>query len=79
MDTNYDTMVALGTELEGHKIPNKSIRYALYREMAAKYFGRLGKGVRMKLTTCIAGEILDAYPKGRGGEYVGFKENNGEE
>jgi hypothetical protein len=72
-------MVALGTELEGHKIPNKSIRYALYREMAAKYFGRLGKGVCMKLPTCIAGEILDAYPKGRGEEYVGFKENNGEE
>jgi hypothetical protein len=27
----------------------------------------------MKLPTCIAGEILDAYPKGRGEEYVGFK------
>jgi hypothetical protein len=34
MDYHYEDMMILGTELEGHDVDNKSIRYALYREMA---------------------------------------------
>jgi hypothetical protein len=52
LDT-YDSMMVVGTKLEEHGVKNKTIRFALYREMAIKYFGHLGKGIRKKLPTSI--------------------------
>jgi hypothetical protein len=73
MDTHYDSMMVLGTELEEHGVEHKSIRYSLYREMALKFYGKLGSRVRKKLPTCIVGEIRDAYPKKTGEDYTGFR------
>jgi hypothetical protein len=62
--------IAEGMEEE---LENKAIRYELYRFVAKKLWGPLGKGFRKKIPHCIMAEIHDAYPAKEGTSYVGFK------
>jgi hypothetical protein len=72
MDDYYDEMMEIGTEMEG-KHDHKEIRHAMYRHMARKLWGSLGKGVRRELPKCIIAEVHDAYPTKKGKAYVGFQ------
>lgn len=55
-DDNYESMLVLGSELEGMGKSNVKIRLALYSEMSRLY------RCRIQLPYCIVREIRDAYP-----------------
>lgn len=55
-DENYESLLVLGSEMEGKGKTNQKIRLALYSEMSHLY------GSRPQLPYCIIREIRDAYP-----------------
>jgi hypothetical protein len=79
MNVHYDDLMCMGCDIEAEQyaesgeVDNKAIRYALYREISNRMWGRLGKGVRKELPKCVIGEIHDAFPTKKGESYVGFK------
>ena len=79
MNVHYDDIMCMGCDIEEEQLAgsgetdNKAIRYALYREVSNRMWGRLGKGVRKQLPKCVVGEIHDAFPTKKNETYVGFK------
>jgi hypothetical protein len=79
VNEHYDDLMCMGCDIELEQIAekgeadNKAIRFALYREITHRMWGRLGKGVRKQLPKCVVGEIHDAFPTQKGQSYVGFK------
>jgi hypothetical protein len=69
---HYDDLMEIGAAMEEDH-SNKEIRHALYREMATRLWGRIGKGNRRELPKCVVAEIHDAYPTKKGEAYVGFQ------
>jgi hypothetical protein len=72
LDKHYDELMEIGESME-EESNNREIRHALYREMANRLWGRIGRGNRRELPKCVIAEIHDAYPKNKGEVYVGFK------
>jgi hypothetical protein len=75
VDVVYAEMMYIAEGMEDDVDDNKEIRYALYRFVSRKLFGRLGPGNRKGIPHCIMMEIHDAYPNSRGTKYVGFKQS----
>jgi len=73
--TLYDSMAALGTQMEQNDYSTKQIRYELYRFATREIHGVLGSGVRRKLPVCVIGDIQDLYPAPNR-EYTGFRDGN---
>lgn len=74
LDTGlYQVIVDYESELRGDdsSLTNKEVRFYLYRHVTNWMHGYLGKGKRIKIPTCVRGEILDIAPE-PSHEYVGF-------
>ena len=54
------------------EVPNKSYRYAAYRQFCWFIHSRLGKGVRRVIPACVVSKIREQFPSSDG-VYVGFK------
>ncbi len=57
-------------------VPNKTIRFALYRTFIYQRYGFLGKGNHVRLGNCVENKIKQLFPSDND-EYVGFQSGDG--
>ena len=68
-----DLLVERGLEFASDRnLPNRSVRYRLYRCAARSFFGYLGWRNRKELPKCIIDQIRFLYPEGYAGDYTNF-------
>ena len=74
LDTGlYQVIVDYERDLRDNdsSMTNKQVRFYLYRHVTHWMHGYLGWGIRIKIPTCVRGEILDLAPE-PSHDYVGF-------
>ena len=58
-----------------HEKKNNNFRFAAYKQFIWWVYGKLGRGVRKRIPSCVMWAIRETYPSGDG-EYVPYAERD---
>ena len=58
-----------------HEKTNKNYRFAAYKQFIWWVYGKLGRGVRKRIPSCVMWAIREIYPSGDG-KYVPYAERS---